>query len=204
MVLIVGLTGGIGSGKSLVREYFAGLGAKVMDADELSRRVIERGSEGFDRVVAAFGDAILRDGDIDRRALADQIFGSMAERAKLEGIIHPLVREAFASATADLSGDDVLIYEVPLLAETGAAPRFDFVITVETDLPIRTERLVKRGMLTSEIEARMRAQATPEERMSVAGYVIANNGTADDLLREVEYVWQKILPVLLHEKNDQD
>lgn len=201
MVLVVGLTGGIGSGKSLVREYFAGLGAKVMDADDLSRRVIERGSDGFDRVVAAFGDDVLRDGDIDRRALAERIFGSVAERTKLEGIIHPLVREAFEAASTDLNGDDVLIYEVPLLVETGAATRFDFVITVETDLPVRTERLKKRGMLASEIEARVRAQATPEERMSVAGYVIANNGTADDLLREVEYVWEKILPALQREKN---
>ena len=201
MVLIVGLTGGIGSGKSLVREYFAGLGAKVMDADELARGVIERGSVGFDRVVAAFGDTILRDGDIDRRRLAEQIFGSLAERVKLEAIIHPLVRDAFEAATADLSGDDVLVYEIPLLAETGAATRFDFVITVETDLLVRTERLKKRGMLTSEIQARVRAQATPEERLSVAGYVIANSGTADDLLREVEYVWEKILPSLLRENN---
>ena len=204
MVLIVGLTGGIGSGKSLVREYFAGLGAKVMDADELSRKVIERGSEGFDRVVAAFGDDILRDGDIDRRILAEQIFGSMAERVKLEAIIHPLVREAFEMATADLSGDDIFVYEVPLLVETEAATRFDFVITVEADLPVRTERLKQRGMLTSEIQARVGAQATPEERMSVAGYVIANSGTTDDLLRKVEYVWEKILPALARQKNDQD
>ena len=201
MVLIVGLTGGIGSGKSLVREYFAGLGAKVMDADELSRRLIERGSEGFDRVVAAFGDAILRDGDIDRRALAGQVFGNMAERAKLEAIIHPLVREAFETAAAGLRGDDILVYEIPLLAETGSATRFDFIITVETDLAERTERLKKRGMLTSEIQARVSAQATPEERMSVAGYVIVNNGTADELLREVEHVWEKILPSLQREKN---
>ena len=201
MVLVVGLTGGIGSGKSLVGEYFADLGAKVMDADEISRRVIERGSEGFDEVVATFGDVILRDGDIDRRALAERIFGDAAERAKLEGIIHPLVREAFEAAAASLSGDDVLVYEIPLLAETGAATRFDFIVTVETGLPIRTERLKKRGMLASEIDARVRAQATPEERMSVAGYVITNNGTADELLREVEYVWEKILPGLQRAKN---
>lgn len=201
MVLIVGLTGGIGSGKSLVGEYFAALGAKVMDADELSRKVIERGSDGFDQVVTAFGNTILRDGDIDRRGLAEQVFGNMAERAKLEAIIHPLVREAFEAAAADLRGDDILVYEIPLLAETGSATRFDFIITVETDLAKRTERLKKRGMLASEIEARVRAQAAPEERISVAGYVILNNGTADDLRREVEYVWEKILPALAREKN---
>lgn len=201
MVLVVGLTGGIGSGKSLVGEYFANLGAKVIDADEVSRKVVERGSKGFDQVVATFGDSILRDGDIDRRALAEKVFGNMAQRAKLEAIIHPLVREAFETATKNLSGNEILVYEMPLLAETGAAERFDFIITVESDLPVRTERLKKRGMLTSEIDARVRAQATPEERMSVAGYVITNNGTTDELLREVEYVWEKILPSLQREKN---
>ena len=200
MVLVVGLTGGIGSGKSLVGEYFAALGAKVMDADELSRKVIERGSDGFDQVVKAFGDSILRDGDIDRRALAGRVFGNTIERAKLESIIHPLVRDSFEVAAKELHGEDILVYEIPLLAETGAAARFDFIISVESDLPVRSERLTRRGMLASEIEARIRAQATPEERMSVAGYVIANNGTPDDLLREVEYVWEKILPSMQHEK----
>ena len=201
MVLVVGLTGGIGSGKSLVGEYFADLGAKVLDADELSRQVIERGSVGFDQVVATFGDSILRDGNIDRRVLAEKVFGNMAERAKLEAIIHPLVRDAFEAATKEMRGNDVLVYEIPLLAETRAAQRFDFIITVESELPVRSERLKKRGMLASEIEARVRAQATPEERMSVAGYVIINNGTSDELLREVEYVWEKILPSMQREKN---
>lgn len=200
MALVVGLTGGIGSGKSLVGEYFADLGAKVMDADELSRKVIERGTPGFDQVVATFGDAVLRDGEIDRRALADKVFSNAAERAKLEEIIHPLVRAAFESAAKNLTGDEILVYEIPLLAETGAAERFDFIITVESELPVRSDRLKQRGMLPSEIEARIRAQATPQERMSVAGYVITNNGTADDLLREVEYVWEKILPSMQREK----
>lgn len=201
MALVVALTGGIGSGKSLVGEYFADLGAKVMDADEIARKVIERGSYGFDQVVAAFGDSVLRDGDIDRRVLAEKVFGDTAERAKLEAIIHPLVREAFEAAAKNLKANEILVYEIPLLAETGGADRFDFIITVESDLPVRTQRLEKRGMLASEIEARMRAQATPEERMSVAGYVIDNNGTTDDLLREVEYVWENILPSMQREKN---
>jgi len=200
-VLIVGLTGGIGSGKSLVGQYFSALGAKVIDADELSRQVIERGTEGFDQVVAAFGDSILKDGEIDRRALASKVFGDMSARQKLEAIVHPLVRVAFESAARKLTGNDILIYEIPLLAEKGSSQRFDFVITVESDLAIRTERLMKRGMMASEIEARVRAQATPEERMSVAGYVITNNGSTSDLLREVEYVWEKVLPLVQREKN---
>ena len=199
MVLIVGLTGGIGSGKSLVGEYFSDLGAQVLDADQLARAVIERGSEGFDQVVTAFGDSILRDGDIDRRALAEKVFASVSERRKLESIVHPLVRDAFEAAIRLISGNEILVYEIPLLAETGAAGRFDFIVTVESDLDIRIERLKRRGMRTAEIEARVRAQATAEERLSVAGYVIANNGTADELLRHVEYIWEKILPAMQRE-----
>ncbi len=200
MVLIVGLTGGIGSGKSLAGQYFSDLGANILDADVIAREVIERGSRGFDQVIAAFGDSILRDGQIDRRALAERVFGNMADRVTLESIVHPLVRDAFEAAVARLQGDDILVYEIPLLAETGAATRFDFVITVESDLDIRTDRLIKRGMLGSEIDARIRAQASPEERMSVAGYVITNNGTPDELLRHIEYVWEKILPSMQREK----
>jgi dephospho-CoA kinase len=200
VVLVVGLTGGIGSGKSLVGEYFSDLGAKVLDADELARQVIERGTEGFNQVVRAFGDSILRDGDIDRRALAEKVFASVSERGKLESIIHPLVRAAFEAAIRLISGNEILVYEIPLLAETGAAEHFDFIVTVESDLDLRIERLKRRGMRTSDIEARVRAQATPEERMSVAGYVIANNGTADELLRHVEYLWEKILPTMQREK----
>ena len=202
-MLIVGLTGGIGSGKSLVAQYFASLGAKVTDADDLARRAVERGSKGFDEVVAAFGDAILIEGDIDRRVLASLVFADTDARSTLEKIIHPLVRQAFEDTAAKLSGDEILIYEIPLLAETAGASRFDFVITVESDLPLRTERLKKRGMTASEINARVGAQATPEERMSVAGYVISNNGSPDELLREVEYLWEKILPSLQREKNVQ-
>ncbi len=201
MVLVVGLTGGIGSGKSLVGEYFSNLGATALDADELSRQVIERGSAGFDRVVTAFGDSILRDGEIDRRALAEKVFANDGERGMLESIIHPLVRDAFDAAARKMSGDEILVYEIPLLVEKGAAARFDFVITVESTLSVRVDRLSKRGMRSAEIEARIRAQASPEDRMSVAGYVITNNGTPDELLRQVEYVWEKILPAMQREKN---
>ena len=112
-----------------------------------------------------------------------------------------MVRDAFEAATRELSGNEILVYEIPLLVETGVATRFDFIITVESDRDVRLERLKRRGMRPSEIEARMRAQATPRERMSVAGYVITNNGTGDELLRQVEYVWEKILPSMQHEKN---
>lgn len=200
-MLIVALTGGIGSGKSLVAQYFAELGAHVIDADQLARAVIERGSAGFDEVVTAFGDDILRDGDIDRRALGELVFNDVPARKKLEAIIHPRVRAAFDSALARLHGVDVLIYEIPLLIETGAASRFDYVITVESDSEVRKQRLADRGMRESEIEARISAQATPDQRVSTAHYVITNNGSTDELLREVEYLWESVFPLLQREKS---
>ena len=199
-MLIVGLTGGIGSGKSLVARYFADLGAHVIDADQLSREVVERGSDGFDEVLSVFGDSILRNGDLDRRALSDLIFTDKDARRKLEEIIHPRVRRAFEEVVNNLGADDILIYEIPLLVETGAAERFDSVITVESDHAARTERLKKRGMLPSEIEARIQSQATAEAREAVADYVIFNNSTEDALLREVEKLWESVLPDWKREK----
>ena len=199
-MLIVGLTGGIGSGKSLAARYFADLGAHVIDADQLSREVVERGSDGFDEVVSAFGDSILRNGDLDRRALSDLIFADKDAKRKLEEIIHPRVRRAFENAVNNLDTDEILIYEIPLLVETGAAERFDSVITVESDRAARTERLKKRGMLPSEIEARIQSQATAEAREAVADYVIFNNSTEDALLREVENLWENVLPHWKREK----
>jgi len=200
-VLIVALTGGIGSGKSLAAQYFADLGAQVIDADQLSREVIERGSSGFDEVVATFGDEILRDGDIDRRSLGELVFGDASARQKLEEIIHPLVRSAFNSAVSHIQGDQVIVYEIPLLVETESAALFDYVITVESDLEVRTERLKDRGMRATEIEARISAQATSAERVSGADYVITNNGSADELLREVEYLWESVFPRLKRVKS---
>ena len=193
-MLIVALTGGIGSGKSLAARYFAEMGARVIDADQLAREVIERGSPGFDEVLAAFGDSILRNGAIDRRALSDLIFADAKAKRILEEIIHPRVRRAFEGAISNLGSDEILIYEIPLLVETGAAKRFDYVLTVESDLDARRARLQSRGMLPSEIEARIAAQARTEDREAVADYVIHNNSTQDALLREVENLWENVLP----------
>lgn len=193
-MLIVALTGGIGSGKSLAARYFAEMGARVIDADQLAREVIERGSPGFDEVLAAFGDSILRNGEIDRRALSDLIFADAKAKRILEEIIHPRVRRAFEEAISNLGSDEILIYEIPLLVETGAAKRFDYVLTVESDLDARRARLQSRGMLPSEIAARIAAQARAEDREAVADYVIHNNSTQDALLREVENLWENVLP----------
>ena len=189
---IIALTGGIGAGKSLVAQYFSELGARVVDADQLARVAIARGSDGFDEVLLRFGESILRDGDIDRKALAEIVFADASARADLEAIIHPRVRELFNNVVADLAPDETLIYEIPLLVESNSAANFDLVITVEADLEIRKERLRKRGMFISEIERRIAAQASREERQAQADHVIINDGDEDALLRSVENLWEDL------------
>ena len=186
---VIGLTGGIGSGKSLAAEYFADLGALVIDADQLARAAIERGSKGFDEVVTMFGDSILKNGEIDRRALGELVFNDPTKKAALEAIIHPWVRSEFEAAVASLAGNQTLVYEIPLLFETGGANRFDTVITVEAPMDKRIERLRERGWHLSEMEARIAAQASREERLSIADFVIENSGSKDGLLRQVENIW---------------
>jgi dephospho-CoA kinase len=191
-MLIVALTGGIGAGKSSVAQFFSELGARVVDADQLSRLAIERGSVGFDEVLTRFGESILRDGDIDRKALAEIVFSDASARADLEAIVHPRVRELFSKVVADLSSDEILIYEIPLLVEVNARADFDFVITVEADIEIRKERLRKSGMLISEIERRIAAQATRQQREELADQIITNDGDEDALLRQVENLWEDL------------
>jgi dephospho-CoA kinase len=192
-MLVVALPGGIGAGKSFVAQYFSELGARVVDADQLSRIAIERGSEGFDEVVTRFGESILRNGDIDRKALGEIIFGDKSAKEDLESIIHPRVRQLFFEVVADLAADEILIYEIPLLVETGAASNFDQIITVEADLELRKSRLLKRGMFSSEIDSRLAVQASPAEREAVATFVIENSGDEDQLLRKVENLWEELL-----------
>lgn len=189
---IIGLTGGIGSGKSLAAEYFADLGALVIDADQLARKAIERGSSGFDEVIAIFGDSILKNGEIDRRALGELVFSNLQLKAKLEAIIHPWVRSEFESVVLALTGNQTLVYEIPLLYETKASDRFETVITVEADMDLRVARLREKGMHISEIQARIAAQASREQRVSIADFVIENNGSQDDLLRNIENIWERL------------
>ena len=191
-MLIVALTGGIGAGKSLAAQYFSDLGARVVDADQLARVAIERGSEGFDEVILRFGEKIMRDGDIDRKALAEIIFSDLSAKQDLEAIVHPRVRELFAEVVSDLQPGEVLIYEIPLLVESNSAKNFDLVITVEADLDIRKDRLRKRGMFISEIERRIASQASREEREDLADFVIINDGDEDQLLRAVENLWEEL------------
>jgi len=189
---VIALTGGIGCGKSLAAQFFAELGALVIDADQLARTAIERGSAGFDEVVTLFGDSILKDGNIDRRALGEIVFKNPKAKVALENIIHPIVRREFEEAVASLKGDDVLIYEIPLLYETNAHERFDLVITVESEMENRIARLRGRGMHISEIEGRIAAQATREQRIEIADFLIENDGSEDELLRQVENIWDSL------------
>ncbi len=192
-MLVVGLTGGIGAGKSTVAELFARLGALVIDADQLARMAIERGSDGFADVMLRFGEEVIVNGDIDRKKLAEIVFSDEQARKDLEAIVHPRVQALFAEAVADLDHDDILIYEIPLLVETGAAEKFDHVITVESEIELRKERLLKKGLYISQIEKRMASQATEEARTAVADSVIRNDGDEDSLLRQVENLWESVL-----------
>ena len=195
-MLVVGLTGGIGAGKSTGAQFFAELGALVIDADQLARMAIERGSDGFADVMLRFGDEIIVNGDIDRKKLAEIVFSDPEARRDLEAIIHPRVQALFAEAVADLDIDDILIYEIPLLVETGAAAKFDYIITVESDIELRKARLLKKGLYISQIEKRMASQATPEAREAIADKVIRNDGDEDSLLRQVENLWEGVLQPL--------
>jgi dephospho-CoA kinase len=192
-MLVVALTGGIGSGKSTVSEFFARLGALVIDADQLARMVIERGTDGFAEVLLRFGDDVILNGDLNRKRLAEIIFSDEEARKDLESIIHPRVQALFADAVADLDHEDILIYEIPLLVETGAAEKFDFVITVESDIELRKSRLLKKGLYISQIEKRIASQATEAAREAIADAVIRNDGDEDSLLRKVENLWESVL-----------
>ena len=192
-MLKVALTGGIGSGKSAAGDFFEDLGAVVVDADQLARDAIERGTDGFDELVATFGDDILINCILDRAKLGAIVFADADARIKLEGIIHPRVQDLFNEIVESSPLDAVIIYQIPILVETNSQDRFDYVITVETTLDNRISRLKKRGLKGYEIEARLQAQATDEERAKIADTVFNNDGDADQLLRQVENIYEDVL-----------
>jgi dephospho-CoA kinase len=192
-MFIVALTGGLGSGKSAAGDCFEDLGAVVVDADQLARDVVERGTDGFDELVATFGDEILTNGVLDRSKLGAIVFANPVELKKLEEIIHPRVSEAFAEIVDGSPMDSVVIYQIPILVETAGRERFDYVITVETDLEIRKSRLKERGMKSYEIEARIKAQASDFDRAKIADAVFNNDGDLDQLLRQAENIYEDVL-----------
>jgi dephospho-CoA kinase len=195
-VLLVALTGGIGSGKSLAAEYFAELGAQVLDFDQLARDVIERGTEGFDEVIARFGDEILSQGIIDRSKLAAIVFSDSSMRQDLEAIVHPRIRQEFDSIVSGLEGDSILISQIPLLVESKNEYPFEFVITVSAPEEIRRARLLERGMKNFQITKRIEAQSSDQAREAIADAIIHNTGDKDHLLRQVENLYEdRIYPM---------
>jgi dephospho-CoA kinase len=191
-MLIVALTGGIGSGKSTVGQMFAQLGAIVIDSDQLARDVLERGSIGFDEVVAKFGDEILKIGEIDRQLLASIVFKDPKKRSELEQVTHPLIRKAFAEVVARSANNSIIINQIPLLVESNHDYKFDHVITISANESIRTQRLLKRGLTTNQIRQRMQAQATDQMRESISDSVIMNESDEQNLLDQVEIIWEQL------------
>jgi dephospho-CoA kinase len=197
-VLRIGLTGGIGSGKSTVAALLAERGAQVVDADRLARAVVEPGTPGLDAVVAEFGAGVLTaEGALDRPALAAVVFGDPAARARLDAVVHPLVRARAAELVGAAPPDAVVVQDVPLLVETGQAGAYDLVLVVEADPETRVARLVERGLSAEDARARIASQATDEQRRAVADVVLRNDGDRADLAAEVERFWaERVQPAL--------
>jgi dephospho-CoA kinase len=189
-VLLVALTGGIGSGKSLAAEYFAACGAEVIDFDQIARDVVERGSEGFEEILVRFGDEVLREGNLDRAKLAEIVFNDDIARKDLEAITHPKIRSAFDAYVAELEPEAILVSQIPLLAESEHKYPFNFVVTVSASEETRRARLIQRGMKDYQVTMRMKAQVTDAQREAIADAVLINEGSEDDLLRQVENLYE--------------
>jgi dephospho-CoA kinase len=191
-VLTIGLTGGIGSGKSTVAARLAELGAVVIDSDRLAREVVQVGSPGLARVVERFGPSVLLpDGSLDRPGLGRLVFGDPAALADLNAIVHPLVRARSEALTAEAvaAGAVAVVQDVPLLVENKLAAGYDKVIVVEAPLPLRLQRLAGRGLDSETARARVAAQASDEERRAVADIVLDNSGTVAELTAQVDAAW---------------
>ncbi|MGK5547445.1 dephospho-CoA kinase [Streptomyces sp. URMC 127] len=193
-MLRVGLTGGIGAGKSEVSRLLASYGAVIVDSDRIAREVVEPGTPGLAAVVAEFGDAVLTpEGALDRPKLGAIVFADPDRLAALNAVVHPLVRARSAELEAAAAPDAVVVHDVPLLAENGLAPLYDLVIVVDAGTETRLDRLVRlRGMTPEEAHARMNAQATREARLAVADIVIDNDGPLEALERQVAEVWKEL------------
>ena len=189
--LRVGLTGGIGSGKSAVADLLAGNGAVVIDADQLARAAVAPGTPGLAAVVAGFGEGVLTpNGELDRAALGEIVFADAAARARLNAIVHPEVRRLAAAQEELAPSDAVVVHVIPLLVETGQQGAFDAVVVVDVDPAIQLDRIQRRdGLPADQARARMNAQADRATRLAAADFVIDNSGSPDDLAARVEELW---------------
>ncbi|GAA4371526.1 dephospho-CoA kinase [Actinomadura verrucosospora] len=193
-MLKVGLTGGIGSGKSEVSRRLRGHGAVVIDADRIAREVVEPGTPGLAAVVAEFGeDVLLPDGALDREKVGRIVFADPDRLAALNAIVHPLVGERMQELMDAAPADAVVVYDVPLLAENGLAGMYDEVVVVDAPEEVQLDRLVaRRGMTEEDARARMAAQASRADRRAVATHVIDNSGTLADLKTQVDALWASL------------
>jgi dephospho-CoA kinase len=191
--MYLGLTGGIGSGKSTAARMFADLGAIVIDADAIAKEVLEPGQVGYESVVNNFGEEILdSSGNIYRVVLAGKVFGDTTKLKELEEIVHPAVANKVAQIRESLPAGAIIIYDTPLLIEKSLQQQFDQVIVVLAPEALRTQRLLARGLAQNDIIARMSNQATDEQRREIANYVIDNSSTLVELREEVQKVWTQI------------
>ena len=192
---VIGLTGGVGSGKSTVAEMFRELGATVIDADEAAHAVYAPGTPGFDAVVREFGDQYVRDGAIDRRRLGTLVFNDAAALRRLNAIVHPLVREWMAARTVEAfdAGAEIVIQDVPLLYENDLEGLFSSVVLVYAPADVQLGRLVQgRGVPRDRAESMIAAQLPIDEKRRRAHHVIDNSGTVDETRRQVEEVWAQM------------
>ncbi|MFE7055214.1 dephospho-CoA kinase [Streptomyces californicus] len=194
-MLKVGLTGGIGAGKSEVSRLLVERGAVLIDSDRIAREVVEPGTPGLAAVVEEFGpDILTAEGTLDRPALGALVFADDQRRAALNAIVHPLVGARAAELERAAPEDAVVVHDVPLLTENGLAPFYDLVVVVDASAETQLDRLVTlRGMTESDARARMAAQATREERRAVADLVVDNDGTHETLVEQVDAVWDELV-----------
>jgi dephospho-CoA kinase len=187
----VGLTGGIGSGKSEVSRRLAAHGAIVIDADAIAREVVEPGTQGLAEVVAAFGpEVLLPDGHLDRPKLGDLVFADPEQRGRLNGIVHPLVGARMRELEQSAGAASIVVHDVPLIAENNLASGYDLVVVVDVPPRLQLDRLVRhRGMTREQARARMAAQASREQRLGIAGIVVDNSGSLAELDRQVGELW---------------
>ncbi|WP_328957261.1 dephospho-CoA kinase [Kitasatospora purpeofusca] len=193
-MLKIGLTGGIGAGKSEVSRLFAAHGAVIVDSDVIAREVVAPGTPGLAAVAAEFGPGVLAaDGSLDRPALGAVVFADPARLKALNAIVHPLVRARSAELEAAAAPDAVVVHDVPLLAENGLGPLYDLVVVVDAADEVRIDRLVRlRGMTEDEARARMAAQASRADRLAIADLVIDNSGPLAELAPRVAEAWERL------------
>jgi dephospho-CoA kinase len=195
-VILIALTGGIGSGKSRAAAILEEFGAHSISADTLAREVLERGEDGYNEVVAYFGDEILNEGQIDRKKLAEIVFNDSNQLEVLESITHPLIRAKFVSETRGLPENSVIVYEIPLLAESISRQKqldFDHVIVLESETETRVARLIERGLSAKEAQLRIANQYSDAQRKEIATHLIKNEGSLEELINALSQWWSKFI-----------